>query len=69
MRRNKLAVKKYLDKGFEVIVTSMEMIDAVVEAHGTLNVKQRQGQELKEDHPSTFDRSLREIEGRSKNKR
>jgi hypothetical protein len=69
MRRNKLAVKKYLDKGFEVIVTGMEMIDAVVEAHGTLNDKQRQGQELKDDHPSTFDRSLRETEGRSKNER
>jgi hypothetical protein len=55
-----MTVKKCLDAGFEVIVTGMEMIDAVVEAHGTLNDKQRQCQELKRDHPSTFDRSLRE---------
>jgi hypothetical protein len=46
-----------LDRGFEVIMTGMEMIDAVVEAHGRLNEPQGKD-EPKSDHPSTFSESL-----------
>lgn len=48
--------KNILDKGFEVITTGMEMIDALVEAHQQLWGTEEP--QPKFDDPSTFELSL-----------
>lgn len=48
--------KNILDKGFEVITTGMEMIDALVEAHQQLWGTEEP--QPKSDDPSTFEQSL-----------
>jgi hypothetical protein len=48
-----------LDKAFEIIMTGMEMIDAVVEAHGSLKAPQSKD-EPKSDHPASFGQSLQD---------
>lgn len=49
---------KFLDVGFEIIATGIEMIDACVEAHGTLFEPQYDKSSTKSDHPASFEESL-----------
>jgi hypothetical protein len=58
-------MKNCLDYGFEIIATGMEMIDAILEAHDSLQDTEQQD-EPKTDHPATFADNLREIEERNR---
>lgn len=51
-------MKQYLDMGFEVIATGMEMIEAIIDAHKELYGDGES--EPKSDHPGTFARSLQD---------
>ena len=61
-------MRKQIDQVFEVIMTGMEMIDAVVEAHGSRNAPQSKD-DPKSDHPSSFSESLQNSEEKEQRRR
>lgn len=59
-------VKEYLDMGFEIIATGMEMIEAVIDAHKELHGSDEDAP--KSEHPGTFAGSLQDKDGCSHDK-